>query len=104
MLSQIAVEVAFKKFNRKFFKNQLPADTDLRISKVCNYLLGYQQGDKIVLSRKYRRDSIWKMTLLHEMVHLKLDGTPEHERNHHGPAFEKEMRRLARAGAFKGIW
>ena len=38
-------------------------------------------------------------TLIHEMVHLSLP-----PKVFHGPRFEKEMLRLAKAGAFKGVW
>lgn len=40
-----------------------------------------------------------KGTLIHEMVHLFTKG-----RDNHGPVFEKEMLRLAKKGALKGVW
>lgn len=51
-----------------------------------------------VMKRK-RWGSLRNGTILHEMVHLTLKG-----RDRHGKAFEREMQRLARLGAFKGIW
>jgi hypothetical protein len=40
-----------------------------------------------------------RITLLHEMAHIKLSPYRTH-----GPKFEAEMQRLAAAGAFKGLW
>lgn len=45
---------------------------------------------------------ILAMTLLHEMVHVKLWDIPGIV--DHGHRFDKEMKRLARAGAFNGLW
>jgi predicted metal-dependent hydrolase len=99
-VSQALLEATYKKYNKKYFGNSLPKDIDLRFGHTQGDL-GYQLGEEIVLnkSKAYRRDSIWKGTLLHELVHLKVA-----ESNDHGPKFQKEMLRLAKAGAFKGIW
>lgn len=43
----------------------------------------------------------WKFTLLHEMVHLKLRNETG---SFHGHKFQKEMKRLASMGAFRGLW
>jgi hypothetical protein len=40
-----------------------------------------------------------KFALLHELVHLKL-----WPYKNHGPAFHKEMLRLAKLGAFNSLW
>ena len=45
------------------------------------------------------RTSVAMMTLLHEMCHLAVP-----KRIWHGPKFQKEMLRLAKAGAFKELW
>ena len=103
MIGQAAVEQAYKSFNRRFFDNKLPKDTELKIVYIPG-LLGYQLGEQIVLNKKYRTDSVWKATLLHEMAHLKLEDDPSHEKSFHGKKFQKEMLRLAKCGAFKGIW
>jgi Zn-dependent peptidase ImmA (M78 family) len=95
------LERQFRLYNRKYFRNKLPKDTILGWRRMRS-LMGYQQGNKIVLSKSYRRtDALWKFTLLHEMVHLKLDGIPCAD---HGPLFQAEMLRLANLGAFKGLW
>lgn len=44
----------------------------------------------------------FKLTLLHEMCHLKL--WPKHPRSMHGKLFQEEMKRLANANAFKTLW
>lgn len=67
-------------------------------------------GEIRIHKRWEKWDHIWRWLLLHEMAHWKL-------RNHlvdglytvsptgnHGRAFQKEMKRLALAGAFKHIW
>jgi predicted SprT family Zn-dependent metalloprotease len=98
------LERTYRLFNRKYFGNRLPKHTDLllRWGKIAG--MGYQQGDEIVINRKdRRRDSVWKMTLLHEMVHLALPNAKAHN-GFHGQDFQKEMLRLAKAGAFKDLW
>jgi predicted SprT family Zn-dependent metalloprotease len=42
---------------------------------------------------------VYKFTLLHEMVHVKL-----YPYRFHGKKFDQEMLRLACAGAFNSIW
>lgn len=42
------------------------------------------------------------MTLLHEMCHVAVGA--KQDLHDHGPRFQREMRRLARLGAFEGIW
>ena len=94
---------AYEEYNRKYFENKLPEvdEVVLRWSKRELSICGYNKGDEIVINRKDRkRDSIWKMTLLHEMCHL----ATEHEQALHGKLWKKEMRRLARIGAFDKIW
>jgi hypothetical protein len=49
--------------------------------------------------KKFGRNA--RMTLLHECVHVKLRNK---KGDLHGPAFQREMLRLARAGAFKDLW
>jgi hypothetical protein len=62
--------------------------------------MGLCYDEEIILSSKYKRETaLWRLTLLHEMVHLKLGVTAGH-----GPKFHTEMVRLSRAGAFKGLW
>jgi hypothetical protein len=99
-VSQALLESTYRKYNKKYFGNKLPKDADVRFGHTQG-LLGYQLGEEIVLSKDkaYRRDSIWKGTLLHEMAHMCIE-----ESQDHGPKWQKEMLRLARAQAFKTIW
>lgn len=95
-----ALEKAYSRYNRKYFGNGLPkvSEVELRWEKIPE--MGYQVGYEIVINRKdRRRESVWKLTLLHEMVHMYLPDACEH-----GKKFQKEMLRLARLGAFKGLW
>lgn len=95
------LEKTYRLYNRKYFGNRLPKtpDVDLRWADIPE--MGYEQGGEIVLNKRYRhRASVWKFTLLHEMVHL----SQPKVKHDHGKEFQKEMLRLARAGAFKGLW
>ena len=91
----------YRSYNRRYFNNRLPNPPEVKIAwGDIEPLLGYQLSDEIVLSKKtHRQDSVWKMTLLHEMVHLSLPDEPEH-----GKVFQKGMLRLAKLGAFKNLW
>ena len=48
-----------------------------------------------------RYDFDIRQTLLHEMAHAAVNRRQGYG---HGVRFQKEMLRLAKAGAFKGIW
>lgn len=52
--------------------------------------------------------NVWKLALLHEMAHWKLRFHPicghDGRGDSHGHAFQREMKRLARIGAFKRLW
>ena len=99
-VSQALLESTYRKYNKKYFGNKLPKDIDLRFG-YTHGCLGYQLGEEIVLSKNkaYRRDSIWRGTLLHEMAHLCIE-----ESHDHGPRWQKEMMRLARVGALRDVW
>ncbi|HTV07820.1 MAG TPA: SprT-like domain-containing protein [Candidatus Aquilonibacter sp.] len=94
----------YRDFNRRFFGGCLPSDADVLYAPVDG-----AHGDALVESNGEFTVRInpacaidWRivrMTLLHEMAHLKL--WPYRA---HGERFEKEMQRLACAGAFKGLW
>lgn len=91
------LQKAYAQYRRKYFK-KLPVKAKVKWEKMPH--LGYWDGEKIALNRAYRRDDkIWRFTLLHEMVHMSLE--PERS---HGKAFQREMLRLAKAGAFKDLW
>lgn len=117
-------------FNSRYFRGRLPKDCQVfwgdMYRQGCPEALGvYKPGYQILAQRvrgyhkgKYRvlsnrKDSIaidrrlffvgnkvTLMTLLHEMVHLKLKDTHAG----HGHAFQREMKRLAKVGAFNSWW
>jgi hypothetical protein len=91
----------YQQYNRKYFGNKLPkvSEVDLHWGSIRE--MGYEWGGEIVINRRYRyRDAVWKLTLLHEMVHLSLPAVQDE----HGKEFQKGMLRLAKAGAFEGLW
>jgi hypothetical protein len=45
------------------------------------------------------KKSLWKMAVIHETVHVRLD-----PHQNHGRKFNAEMLRLAELGAMNGIW
>lgn len=105
------LQQAYLAYNAKYFKNRLPRNCILRWSSRLTHAMGRQAWFRrldadfdipvIEISSRYRASKrTTLLTLLHEMVHLALPakGAP------HGPHFQKEMLRLARAGAFKGLW
>lgn len=93
---------AYKLYNRKYFGGRLPnpPEVTVRWEDIEESLMGYQEGTEIAISRKYRySNSIWRLTLLHEMVHLATPGG-----HAHGKEFQGRMLKLAKAGAFKKLW
>jgi hypothetical protein len=102
----------YRRFNKKFFHNQLPNNLTVRFASPAQFTqkgLGkrtcaitlIEDGKAYAIIVKKTRGKTWayiKADLLHEMVHVK------NPRLAHGPRFQKEMLRLAQIGAFKGIW
>src|SRR5450631_196954 len=91
-------------YNRKYFQGRLP-DIAVRFAKISRVLLGVSTriGDEWVVVEISKELKGWnrltRCILLHEMAHVSLP-----IKIMHGPKFEKEMRRIAKAGAFRGIW
>lgn len=114
------LERCFDRFNKKYFGNKLPKAyvyLDKRIWKRDCVLGDYTEFD--TFNPKNKKTGQWyririanevkkvsprmaRFVLLHEMVHHKLNRKKEY--THHGPLFQKEMLRLARAGAFNSLW
>ena len=93
----------FKSINRKYFRGRVKGVAKFKkFSRLEHWYLGYTLCE---LKEMYVNAEIknWERsveaTLIHEMVHLALPVKVQH-----GPRFEKEMLRLAKAGAFKGVW
>jgi hypothetical protein len=109
------LERIYRTYNKKFFDGTLPADTRVwwvRIKeadeKCCVHgvTLGLEDNETKHLSFEifinpdtHVDKSQLRMTLLHEMAHVKL-----YPYLGHGKRFEEEMTRLALRGAMKGLW
>jgi hypothetical protein len=119
------LERIYKCLNRRYFNNRLPKDVPVFIANLGKED-GYRRLGKIVYDmemqrvsdkRKYQLKTVpftivvahnlylneLKFTMFHEMNHVYLSITG-HSGVRHGPLFQKGMLRLAKAGAFKGIW
>lgn len=93
----------FRKYNEKYFGGALP-EPILRFAEFKHFGHYYQQdGGHIIEFAEWtrRNNTLWRFTLLHEMVHLKHHNKKCHL---HGRLFNNEMKRLANAGAFNGLW
>ncbi|HJW40761.1 MAG TPA: hypothetical protein VJ476_05960 [Rhizomicrobium sp.] len=73
-------------------------------SPLCD---GWVSAYKIRINREYkdRREwRTWMLTLLHEMAHFKLAGIDPGKDLCNSRMFNREMKRLANAGALNGLW
>lgn len=119
---------AFRFYNSRYFRGRLPKNTrviwkDLsEINAIGRFNPSYSlkavrvRGPKKGQLRTVRSarptielckrtkfaPSVWHRTLLHEMIHLKLD--KKYPKGGHGHAFQREMKRLAKVGAFNAMW
>ena len=92
--------------NAKYFKNKLPKDIPIRFAKLQPHVLGktyvcnHGIPRAIEISEKLKNTSCHTiLTMLHEMVHV------EHPQwKGHGRHFDAAMLRLAKQGAFSGLW
>lgn len=97
-------------YNEAYFLGQLPANTVVSYGNPGpgNMAVTFLAGTTfhIVISPALNpTDKEVKITLLHELVHVKLDvmHIPT-DFDGHGPAFTAEMRRLAAEGAMDDLW
>ena len=94
----------YQDYNRKWFSGDLPEHTDILYAPVqgCLADVGYCPAHDFVLriNPRFAVDTCMvRMTLLHEMVHMKL-----WPYKIHGKRFQVEMQKLAVLGAFRGLW
>lgn len=119
MKQQTKLQFWFWKYNKQYFSGRLP-ECDIKWADLkefghqgVRYVQKRSRGRIEMEPRFYIRiakdtrskESTWKMTLLHELCHLKLrnkDGF--HQGRDHGHKFQREMKRLANMGAFNGLW
>lgn len=100
----------YHKWNNQYFASELPVDTVLYWEPLTQddgetcpvYEIDFGKFAIKIDPATMGFPRYWKMTLLHEMAHLKL--WPKHPKHQHGKVFEQEMVRLAQAGAFKNLW
>jgi hypothetical protein len=97
------LERYFHQYNDKYFNGELPEPV-IRWADLKHFGHYYQEdGQHIIELAEWMRknNTLWRSTLLHELVHLKL-------RNRkckvHGRVFHNEMKRLANLDAFKDLW
>jgi hypothetical protein len=104
MLSDRRLRGWYREFNRRWFEDGLPEDVDVLYAPVegCSGEMVPEDRDSFVIriNPRYQVCSgIARLTLLHEMVHVELWPYVTH-----GPKFEARMRKLAAAGAMRGLW
>ncbi len=93
----------YRRYNERYFAGDLPDEVDVLYAPVkgcCADVLPGELDDFVLrINPAFALDaSIARITLLHEMVHIKL-----WPNRRHGAAFYEEIKRLAQAGAYKGI-
>lgn len=103
------LEKITRRYNKDYFDGKLPKD--LRIwwnDRIEDYGLTIGISDEdtehmffdvYVHPDKHHGGEQVRLTLFHELAHVKL-----HPKTGHGRDFQEEMTRLALRGAFKGIW
>lgn len=91
----------YREYNSLYFNNLLPADLEVKWSQLNPDCLGLYSEGCIELNSRYRGwQRTTRFTLLHEMAHA----STHNETDEHGPRWKKEMRRLAKLGAFDDLW
>lgn len=95
-----ALKIAYQDFNKRFFSNNLSDTVKVKWLHTNKFCAQVDYGKELIVISDHFKGwgSVWKMHLLHEMAHL------AHPEAGHGPVFQQEMRRLARVGAFEGLW
>lgn len=94
------LQSAYHDYNRLYFRSQLPSNVMVKWVKMEKHY-GRAGGGLIEISTYIKNfPDFWQMTLLHEMAHVATDS----EKADHGPRWRREMRRLARIGAFDKLW
>jgi len=107
---------AFLEYNSRYFRNSIPRNTKVVWGEEDPNCIGYARRTheepvelKIWISPRCQMGVIKNLltrvtrgTLLHEMAHLKL--WKKYPKENHGNIFNKEMKRLAKVGAFRNLW
>jgi Zn-dependent peptidase ImmA (M78 family) len=103
-MKETRLQKTYRYYNRKYFGNSLPNPPNVKVKwGEIEPAMGLQLDNEIVINRCHRSNQrVWRGTLLHEIVHLKLDDCAI--KSDHGKEFQAEMLRLAKLGAFRLIW
>ena len=96
------LEAQYAAYNALYFNNRLPHGVEVWFEPLLFAHASVDPSKNIIRigpAHEDTRIALW--FLLHEMCHLAvpLDYDPQH-----GVEFELVMRRLAKAGAFQGVW
>ena len=98
-MTNLELHFWYKTYNRKYFGGKLRA-AKVKFAGIQGLGVTHLEWREIFISKDFKKwRAVALMTLLHEMVHLWLP-----KKYNHGVRFQKEMLRLAKAGAFRGIW
>lgn len=103
MLCDRELQKVYREYNKRWFGGSLPEDVDCLFSPVedCYGLVWQEEGGFLLqINPRYAMEGrLWRLTLLHEMSHIKV-----HPYRLHGVRFQDEMKRLANMGAFRRLW
>ena len=91
----------YRRLNWQWWGGRLPDDILVQWSRQLADAGDYGQGVIRINAASRRWPSVWKATLLHEMVHVFVDEVAGVEEGDHGTRWLRERRRLYRAGAFE---
>lgn len=109
-IASARLKTIYNTYNRKYFDGQLPSETlvgwndelgpktfglNISVADEGNHLLFTISIDP----RKHFSSEQYRLTLLHEMCHIKL-----YPYMKHGKKFNEEMLRLAVRGALNELW
>ena len=99
MPSHISLKRLYNTYNRKYFDNRLPQDTQIMWAPMDSAHGKCWQDEHIIHLDPPLQANVRfaRIILLHEMCHL---ACPE---SHHGKDFHREIARLFAAGAYKGL-
>jgi predicted metal-dependent hydrolase len=97
MPSHISLKRLYNHFNKKYFNNELPADTQIMWHPMDSAHGQCWTEEHIIHLDPPLQSNVrfTKIILLHEMCHL--------IHNHHGKEFHAEIARLFAAGAYKQL-
>jgi len=100
----------FIKYNKRYWASSLPENTVLYWEPVpqCDGVTCpvFEVSDgcfEIKIDPALKgQPCFWKLTLLHEMIHVAV--WRKHPKHQHGPTFQREKDRLYALGALRKLW